>query len=313
MPVDNHESAATRPSEPRLSAVVFVRDRLAFLERALSALSNLEFADQIEVIVVDGSSDGDGRQVVERFPCVRYLSIAEATMPEAKAVGIRVAGGHLIAILDGVAEVDRGWLREVLAAMEDESLAAVGGAVMLDWIEGAANRALYLFEYGKFNPPIKDGPTNGDLPGNNVVYRRSWLLKDGDTLLDEVGFNKPFFHERIRRSGGILALRQNMQVNHLVRYQFVEAATSRFHFGRCFGAIRRQRSTWLRKLLLLIGSPTVPMILFVRHFRRALNHPGNRRLLVGAKAALAGICLAWGLGEWLGAWFGPGGSCEKLY
>jgi len=313
MPVDSHESVATRLSEPRLSAIVFVRDRIAYLDRTLQALSNLDSTGQIEVIVADGSSSGDGRQVAEQFPHVRYLGIQEATMPAAKAVGIREASSDLIAVLDGGVEVEGSWLGEALAAMEDGSLAAVGGAVVLDSIESAANRALYLFEYGMFNPPLQDGPTEGDLPGNNVVYRRSWLLRDGDTLLDELGFNKPFIHERIRRSRGILALRQSMRVNHLVRYQFMEAATSRYHYGRCFGALRRQRSPWPRKLLLLLGSPLVPLLLLVRHYRRALNHPGNRRLLAGARGALAGICLAWGLGECLGAWFGPGGSCENLY
>ena len=50
-----------------------------------------------------------------------------------------------------------------------------------------------------------------------------------------------------------------------------------------------------------------------RHLARAWAHPANRRLLTRAAPALCGVCAFWGVGEWLGYWFGAGRSCGMVY
>ena len=104
-----------------------------------------------------------------------------------------------------------------------------------------------------------------------------------------------------------------MTVRHLTEHRFVPFAVRRFHYARCFGAIRRHLSPWPQKLLYCVFAPTVPLLLMLRHSARARRHPANRRLLRGAEPALIGICFFWGVGEWMGYWFGAGRSCEKLY
>ena len=251
--------------------------------------------------------------LAQRFPGTRHIALPGGNLPTLKGAAIREARGELVAVLDPSDAADPDWIDEMLAAFADPDVCAVGGAVLLSGAGSAGNVAAYLFEYGAFNPPIAAGDTQGDLPGNNVAYRRNALTDTCADILASEGFNKPFFHERIRARGGRLVIRPTMRVRHLTHYPFLAFGVRRFHYGRCFGAVRLRRASPARKALYRAFAPAVVPILIVRHLRRALSHPGNRRLLPGAALALCGVCAFWGVGEWLGYWFGPGRSCQELY
>lgn len=304
-------------SRPSLSVVVAVHEVPDTLEEALTALEAQEDLSMVEVILSDGSPSGLEPALRQRFPWLRFLRPTGTTLPVLKGEAIRAARGELVAILDPYDAPEPGWVRAILEGMGPDGPAAdaeaMGGVVLAAGWPTAGNLGGYLFEYGAFNPPVVSGPTDGDLPGNNVVYRRSVLVERCADVLAEEGFNKPFFHARIRGEGGTLVIHPGMRVRHLTHHRFSAFAVRRFHYGRCFGATRRRRSGGARGLLYVAFAPTVPFLLMWRHGRRALAHPGNRRLLPRGGLALMGVCLFWGVGEWLGTWFGPGPSCRFFY
>lgn len=250
--------------------------------------------------------------LAQSFPGMRHIALQGGNLPMLKGAAIRAARGELIAILDPSDIADPDWVDEILAAFADPGVCAVGGTVLLSGTESSGNVAAYLFEYGAFNPPIAAGDTQGDLPGNNVAYRRSALTDFCGDILASEGFNKPFFHERIRDRGGRLVIRPTMRVRHLTRYPFLAFGVRRFHYGRCFGAVRVRRASLAKQALYRAFAPAVVPILIWRQLGSALSHPGNRRLLPRAALALCGVCVFWGVGEWLGYWFGAGRSCQKL-
>ena len=298
---------------PRVSVVVAARAPPDTTEQALSSLAGQRRAAEIEVIIADGSEDGRMKSLAQRFPGMRGIAVPGGNLPALKGAAIRQARGELVALLDPGDAAEPGWIDEMLAAFADPDVDAVGGAVLLSGAGSAANVAAYLFEYGAFNPPLAAGDTQGDLPGNNVVYRRSVLTELCADILESEGFNKPFFHERIRARGGRLVIRPAMRVRHLTHHAFTAFGVRRFHYGRCFGAVRVRRAPSLKKVLYRIFAPVVAPLLIARHLRRAASHPGNRRLLPRAALALCGVCVLWGLGEWVGYWFGPGKSCHEFY
>ncbi len=300
-------------SLPRVSVVVAARVPPDTTEQALASLAAQSRAAEIEVIVVDGSDDGCMAALAQRFPGMRNIALPGGNLPMLKGAAICAARGELVAVLDPSDFADPDWIDEILAAFADPGVCAVGGAVLLSGAGSAGNVAAYLFEYGAFNPPIAAGDTQGDLPGNNVAYRRSALTDICADVLASEGFNKPFFHERIRARGERLVMRPTMRVRHLTHYNFLAFGVRRFHYGRCFGAVRIRRASLARKVLYRVFAPAIVPILISRHLLRALNHPGNRRLLPGAALALCGVCAFWGVGEWLGSWFGAGRSCQELY
>lgn len=287
------------------------------IERTLDALERQRGFEDTEVILSDGTPSGLDRRLCERYPWLRLLRPEGATLPVLKGEAIRAARADVVAILDPWDVPEPGWIDAIHEGFGPQGAGAtatgIGGVVLPGGPPSPGNRAAYLFEYGAFNPPVDEGPTEGDLPGNNVAYRRPALTEECADVLAREGFNKPFFHERIRQRGGSLVICPEMRVRHLTRYRFLAVAVRRFHYGRCFGATRWRRSPRGRRLLYLVFAPAVPPLLMARHLRRALTVPQNRRLLRGAVAALLGVCLFWGVGEWLGYWLGPGRSCEMFY
>lgn len=304
----------SRPGgSPRVSVIVAARFLPATTEQTLASLAAQGRAAEIEVILVDGSADGRMAEFARHFAGATCIAVPGGNLPALKAAAIRRARGALIAVLDPVDAAEPDWIEQILEAFADPTVCAVGGSVLLAGARSAGNVAAYLFEYGAFNPPVGAGDTHGDLPGNNVAYRRQALLDTCADILDSEGFNKPFFHERIRSSGGRLVMRPEMRVEHLARHAFLSFGLRRFHYGRCYGAVRVRRALPRHKLLYRVFAPAVAPLLAVRHLHRAARHPVNRQLLPRAAFALCGVCAFWGVGEWLGYWFGPGQSCRKLY
>jgi glycosyltransferase involved in cell wall biosynthesis len=291
---------------------VFARETVETIASTLHSLEVQDGIDQTEVVVADCSSDGTTEVIRASFPWVRHLRLEPGTMPAIKAAAIRACHGEIVAILDAHDAAQPGWLNEIRAGLASGEVAAVGGAVMPGGPPTAANRAAYLFEYGAFEPPLEQGPTSGDLPGNNVAYRRRLLVETCGDLL-AAGFYKPFFHDRIRRHGGKLWLRPAMRVTHLTQHRLLDFALRRFHYGRCFGARRIGLAPVSFKIAYRLAAPAIPPLLVVRHLIRAVSHPENRKILPHAAIALVCICIAWGVGEWMGYWAGAGRSCDKVY
>lgn len=298
--------------EPRFSVVVFARESGATIGAALDSLAAQTRRAQAEVLVADASEDGTAERIAREFPWVVHLRRPGGTMPTLKADAIRAARGDYVCILDPADAAAPDWLERIEAAMRDPATTAVGGAVELGGPPTAANRAAFLFEYGAFHPPIAAGATDGDLPGNNVAYRRAALVDWCADLLPG-GFYKPFFHARIRARGGRLVIDPSMRVRHLTRHAFWPFGIARFHYGRCFGAMRLRDAPPRRRLAWIALAPAAPLLLAARHLRRAFGHPGNRAYAAHAALALVGVCVLWGTGEWLGAWFGAGRSCARVY
>ncbi|MFZ5610032.1 MAG: glycosyltransferase [Pseudomonadota bacterium] len=303
----------TRDAPPLVSVIVFVRGAGTGVGDALASLRRQSRFDAIEAIVADGTPEGRLDVIARDFPWARHLWLPGETMPVLKGKAIAEARGAIVAILDPNDVAAPDWAAEILDAFKDEDLAAVGGSVEAGGAATAANCAAYLFEYGAFTPPLPAGPTGDELPGNNLAHRRDLLIAACQPVLAAEGFNKPFCHQRLRAQGGRFVMRPSMRVRHVTHYRFLAFARRRFHYGRCFGAKRLGFCTRRQRILYRLLAPGVPFLLMGRHLLRAWRHPVNRLMVARAGLALMGICLFWGVGEWLGYWRGAGRSCAKLW
>jgi len=126
------------------------------------------------------------------------------------------------------------------------------------------------------------------------------------------GFWKPFFHQRIRGRGGIMSLTPAMRVRHGTGYTGAQVLGRFYHFGRCFGGMRPAHVSRARRLAYRLLCPVIPLQLSLRHLWRSARRQGTRRLLGSAAPMLVAICFAWGMGECVGYWLGPGRSCGKV-
>lgn len=89
------------PDCASVSVIVPTYQRAAALERTLSALRGLDYpTEALEIVVVDDGSTDSTREVVERFPGVRYLWQANRGVASARNRGAKVATGEILMFLD---------------------------------------------------------------------------------------------------------------------------------------------------------------------------------------------------------------------
>lgn len=121
-----------------VSVIVCTRNRASSLRLALQSLAAMEIAPGIawELIVVDNGSQDATREVVEEFARatgldIRYAFEAALGISHARNRGLREARGEIIAFTDDDVQVDRSWLREILAEFDaDPDLALLLGRTL---------------------------------------------------------------------------------------------------------------------------------------------------------------------------------------
>ena len=235
---------------------VCTRDRSADLGKCLDALIALDYPDsQLELIVVDNApSDDATRDLVARYPRVRYVVEPRPGLDWARNRAIREARGEIIAFTDDDVIVDARWLWGIAAAFEDEPDAAcVTGLVVPEEIDTPAQA---LFEtYGGFGRGFvrrvyrvapgestgrKFGGTGRFGTGANMAFRRDFFTREGsfDPALDvgtpaNGGGDLDMFF-RVLKSGAALVYEPAALVRHRHRREYAALRTQLMNHGTGF-------------------------------------------------------------------------------
>jgi glycosyltransferase involved in cell wall biosynthesis len=186
------------PSSTKVTAAVCTRDRAAQLGDCLDALTALDYPEHLlDLLVVDNApSDASTRDLVSRYPRVRYACEPEPGLDRARNRAIQEARGAVVAFTDDDVSVDPGWVRAIAAAFDAEPDAmCVTGLVVPDEIDTPAQA---LFEaYGGFGRGFqrsvhrvmdgesaarKYGGTGRFGTGANMAFRRAFFA--GGNLFD---------------------------------------------------------------------------------------------------------------------------------
>lgn len=293
-------------TSPRLSVVIACTHSMRDLAPVLSSLLGQEGAEEVEIIVVDGSGDravdharlwGEGVMTL-RFP-------QGTTLPVLWGAGIQQSHGAMIAILDDCSVPDRQWVSSILAAHESPDL-VVGGSVdpspersLVDW-------AAYFCEYGQFMQPLPGG-TVSELPGNNIAFKRAALGR-GTAFVDP-GFWKTYWCRALQHEGVQLRSAPSMRVYDRKSYRLVPFLIRRYHHGRCFAGMRRRQISPVMRVLYAIGTPVLPALFIWRIAGPIMQ---KRRYLPQFMLSFPILILAvasWSWGECCGYLAGAGRSC----
>jgi rhamnosyltransferase len=114
---------------PRVSAVIRTRNEGAYLGSVLQALLDQDYADGVEIIIVDSGSTDDTLSVARQFG-VRLIEIRpeEFTFGRALNIGSEAARGEFLVNLSGHAiPVEREYLEHLTAPFEDPIVWATFG------------------------------------------------------------------------------------------------------------------------------------------------------------------------------------------
>lgn len=126
-----------------LSVLIPTRDRPDDLARCLASFRGQSRAAD-EIIVIDNSSTGSARAVVETNPGVRYVHEPRKGLDYARNAGVRAATSDLVAFCDDDVALHAAWTERMALAFDAPEIEAVTGLVLPIELRTEAQR---LFEF----------------------------------------------------------------------------------------------------------------------------------------------------------------------
>ncbi len=171
-----------------ISFVVIAYNEERHIGRCVDAIEAQEGLGIHETIVVDDGSSDATAEVVRRMRRLNNsLRLVEQTnrgRGAARAAGVKVARGELVAMVDADICLPRAWLATCLAALDKFDV--VGGTAVPD------GDVAYL--YNTFRLKVVGAPSATTITGNNGLYRRHV-------------FSRVMFDERLREG-------EDVDINH---------------------------------------------------------------------------------------------------
>lgn len=170
---------------PRVSVVVACYNGASTLRDCLESLLRLDYPNFEILVIDDGSTDGTP-DITVAYRQVRTLRHRiNLGLSSARNLGIRAATGDIVAFTDADCQVDRDWLRYLVAALAGESVAGAGGPNLLPPDDSPVAAAVMASPGGPTHVMLDDG-TAEHVPGCNMAFWK-WAL-------DRIGGFDPVFH-----------------------------------------------------------------------------------------------------------------------
>ncbi len=125
LPVD----APCPPSLPQATVAICTRDRTEDLEKCLEGL--MAMPGETAIVVIDNApSTEDTRELVARYPTVRYVREPRPGLDNARNTALAAIETEVIAFIDDDAAPDRLWFATLLRNFEDPMVLAATGLTM---------------------------------------------------------------------------------------------------------------------------------------------------------------------------------------
>jgi hypothetical protein len=214
-----------------------------------------------------------------------------------RAAGLAVVTGDLVAILEdrGVPRAD--WARTAIDLHQALPHAVIGGAV-----ENGRNRtlnwAVYLCDFGRYQPPLPRGPREY-VTDVNICYKRMALEKTRHLWRER--YHETTVHWELLRSGETLFLAPEMVVEQRrERLRLAALLRERLDWGRLFAYTRAKEMSRGRLLLLAALSPLLPFVLFGRLALLQFQKGVSVGAFLRAAPAVGLLMATWSAGEMLG-------------
>ena len=174
-------------SNADVSVVVPVYNGAATIAQTVECLLRQSLAPREILIIDDGSTDKTAEVLKPFANQILYTRKENGGPASARNLGVKLASGAYVAFTDSDCLPERGWLRELIAAVDADNIAGVGGTVKgID--DGLIGRYVDLMNLME---PAEN--TDGEIEyliTANACFRREILLAAG------------LFDERFRKPGG---------------------------------------------------------------------------------------------------------------
>ena len=293
---------------PQIAAIVATIEPWPAIEPCLKRLFAQAVEVDAEVIVADGTPDGDGLAGTDSFPPgVTILRAAGASVFALRALAAKAASAEFLAFTEDHCVVDETWLARLLASHRAHPEAGmVAGAIANGSSDGFVDWANFLMTFAEFMPPAPPRPLKRVPPMGNCSFRRSLML--GGPLpegwLEVVLAPTMVQEQRMHYDDRIV-------VSHVQPRHLRKAMNAHFDNGRACAGLAlphmAARDWWIR----LATTPVMAGILYVSVLRslKGRTIPMRARLSVPLVSLL---CASHAAGELVGLIRGEGVSARRL-
>ena len=129
------------PRPRTISLVIPAYNEEAYLPACLDAVMRNVADKALEIIVVDNNSSDGTKQVVERYPTVKYVFEPVKGITRARQRGLLSATGDIVAYVDADTLPPPGWIEQIERNFaEDSNLACLSGPYSFYDLSGLRNR-----------------------------------------------------------------------------------------------------------------------------------------------------------------------------
>ncbi|GIW43730.1 MAG: succinoglycan biosynthesis protein exoa [Candidatus Binatia bacterium] len=221
---------------PFISVVIPMRNEGRHIARCLDSILAQDYpSDRFEVIVVDGDSDDNSRDVLARYgERIRVLRNPARIVPTALNIGIRAARGDIIARVDAHTVLEPDYLREGVRTLRQTGADNVGGPMRTagggptaEAIARAMDSPFGIGAYFHFAQADREVDT---------VYMGMWPRSTFERvgLFDEelVRNQDDELNYRIRKAGGKVYLTVAMRSLYQNRESYRALARQFFEYGK---------------------------------------------------------------------------------
>lgn len=296
------------PADPLLSIVVTIVEGGGYVRDFLRAVAAFEDPPRLEVIVPYDASVAEVGALASEFPSVRFLDLGtivpkrpittQAGQHELydrrRSAGLAAATGDIIGILEDRGRPQADWARVLVGLYRTTGRNVIGGAIECLEPAGSLNWAFYVTDFGRYGRPFESGPADW-VSDVNLSYSRRALEETRHLWKDR--YHEPIVHWHLIGQGEELWLSDQLVVHHVRPPATLgRLLPERFDWGRLFGEIRVRDAPAARRWLLILASPLIPPLLWVRHFRLQSSKGRGMRYLRTLPQVMA-LSTAWTLGE----------------
>ncbi|MDW8040542.1 MAG: glycosyltransferase [Nitrososphaerota archaeon] len=246
-------------ANPKVSIIVPVKNGAQKIKDLLDSLMHVDYdRDKLEIIVVDGCSTDNTRDIVSRYP-VKLLTEEKPGVNVARNKGIKNSTGEIIAFTDHDCVVPRDWVKKIVENLRDPEVGCVGGQILRyndDFLARYADESIIpVMRIFKKKTVLNRISSPMYYPvGCNFAVKREAVEKTG--FFDErfeYGFDELEFAERVCEKGYKILLTPEITVKHKHRSTLPALLKQAFRYGQGGGLLPKVKgvNSTLSKWVLL--------------------------------------------------------------
>ena len=295
-------------NDPTLSIVLTIVQGGDYVRQFLEAVRDFKDPPPLEVIIPYDASVADVAAYASEFPETRFLDLGVITpirpitseagkhelYDRRRSAGLAAATGDIIGILEDRGLPQEDWARAIVRLYEQTGKNVIGGAIECMEPVSTLNWAFYVTDFGRYGRPFETGPADW-VSDVNLTYSRKALDETRHLWKDR--YHEPIVHWHLIEQGEELLLSNEVVVHHRrPDATYAELLPERFAWGRLFGEIRVRNQSNLKRLALILSSPLIPPVLWLRHYRIQSSKGRGGRYLRALPQVMI-LSTAWTLGE----------------